>query len=243
MNNNNKLIIANWKMNSFYNNAVNFCKKIILNKKRIKNKFIICPPSIILFQLIKKFKNINFGAQDCHYNDLGAFTGDISPLMLKRIKCKYVIIGHSERRDYHNEDNKIIKKKILATIKNNLIPILCIGENLNIKKKNKTKSFLTKQLVSVLPKNNKKNIIIAYEPIWAIGSGKTPSLKDISDIHSHIKNTIIKFNSSYKKTNILYGGSVNKNNSYLFLKNNNIDGLLVGGASLNFNSFYSILKI
>ena len=243
MNNNDKLIIANWKMNLFYKNAFIFCKKIILNMKNIKNNFIICPPSILLSQLNITFKNINFGAQDCHYKNSGAFTGDISPLMLKKIKCKYVIIGHSERREYHHEDNKIIKEKIFAALKNNLIPIICIGENLNVKKRNATKGFISKQLNSVLPKNNKKKIIIAYEPIWAIGSGKTPSLEEISDLHIYIKKVIVNLNSSYKNTKILYGGSVNKKNSINFLKNINIDGLLVGGASLNFNSFYSILKI
>ena len=189
------------------------------------------------------FKKINFGAQDCHYSDLGAFTGDISPLMLKKINCKYVIIGHSERRMYHFENNLIIKKKIIATLKNNLTPIICIGENLDVKIKKNTKSFLSKQLTSVLPKTINKKIIIAYEPIWAIGSGKTPSLKEICDINAHIRKVINNLNSSYKNSYILYGGSVDKKNSTIFLKSENIDGLLVGGASLNFNKFLSILKI
>ena len=236
-----KLIVANWKMNFLYKNAFNFCKKILLKKKLIKNKFVICPPTTLILQLSSKFKGITFGAQDCHYEKLGAYTGDISALMLKDINCKHVIIGHSERRKYYFEDHIILKRKIESVINAGLIPIYCIGEDINIKRKDKTKNHLLSQLLNILPKKNKKKIIIAYEPIWSIGTGNTPTVNEIEDVNLYIKKIITKINLSYEKTSILYGGSVNKHNSLVFLDNKNIDGLLIGGASLNLNTFSSIL--
>ena len=236
-----KLIVANWKMNFLYKNAFNFCKKIFLKKKLIKNKFVICPPTTLILQLSSKFKGITFGAQDCHYEKLGAYTGDISALMLKDINCKHVIIGHSERRKYYFEDHIILKRKIESVINAGLIPIYCIGEDINIKRKDKTKNHLLRQLLNTLPKKNKNKIIIAYEPIWSIGTGNTPTVNEIEDVNLYIKKIITKINLSYEKTSILYGGSVNKHNSLVFLDNKNIDGLLIGGASLNLNTFSSIL--
>jgi len=240
--NKDKLIVANWKMNFLYKDAFKFCKKILSKKKLIKNNFVICPPTTIILQLSSKFREINFGAQDCHYEKSGSYTGDISAFMLKNINCKYVIIGHSERRKYHYEDHIILKKKMETVLNTSLIPIYCIGEDVNTKKKGNTKDYLLKQLLNVLPKKNKKKIIIAYEPIWAIGSGITPTIDEIWEINLYIKKIITKINLSYKKTAILYGGSVNKDNSLFFLKNNNIDGLLIGGTSLNYNAFSSILS-
>ena len=236
-----KLIVANWKMNFLYKNAFNFCKKILLKKKLIKNKFVICPPTTLILQLSSKFKGITFGAQDCHYEKFGAYTGDISALMLKDINCKHVIIGHSERRKYYFEDHIILKRKIESVINAGLIPIYCIGEDINIKRKDKTKNHLLSQLLNTLPKKNKKKIIIAYEPIWSIGTGNTPTVNEIEDVNLYIKKIITKINLSYEKTSILYGGSVNKHNSLVFLDNKNIDGLLIGGASLNLDTFSSIL--
>ena len=236
-----KLIVANWKMNFLYKNAFNFCKKILLKKKLIKNKFVICPPTTLILQLSSKFKGITFGAQDCHYEKLGAYTGDISALMLKDINCKHVIIGHSERRKYYFEDHIILKRKIESVINAGLIPIYCIGEDINIKRKDKTKNHLLSQLLNTLPKKNKNKIIIAYEPIWSIGTGNTPTVNEIEDVNLYIKKIITKINLSYEKTSILYGGSVNKHNSLVFLDSKNIDGLLIGGASLNLNTFSSIL--
>tara|TARA_Y100000590_G_scaffold468550_1_gene651680 strand:- start:377 stop:1105 length:729 start_codon:yes stop_codon:yes gene_type:complete len=239
--NKDKLIIANWKMNFFYKNASIFCKKLI-SKKNINCKFIICPPFPLILPLSSKYKKIDFGAQDCHFEKSGPYTGDVSVSMIKNINCKYVIIGHSERRQNHFEDGIVLKKKLQSVINENLTPIFCIGENIKIRKNGKTKNFLLNQLRKSLPKNNIKKIIIAYEPIWAIGTGKTPTIEEISDINIYIKKIISKINPSYNKTRILYGGSVNKRNAVDFLNNSNIDGLLVGGASLNFNSFYSILS-
>ena len=162
-------------------------------------------------------------------------------VMLKDINCKHVIIGHSERRKYYFEDHIILKRKIESVINAGLIPIYCIGEDINIKRKDKTKNHLLRQLLNTLPKKNKNKIIIAYEPIWSIGTGNTPTVNEIEDVNLYIKKIITKINLSYEKTSILYGGSVNKHNSLVFLDNKNIDGLLIGGASLNLNTFSSIL--
>ena len=239
-----KLIVANWKMNFFYKQAYNFCKKVISKKKQIKNNFIICPPSSLIFRLSNKFRQINFGAQDCSaVNEFGAYTGDINSKMLKDINCKYTLIGHSERRELYKEDESLISLKILSALKSNIKPILCVGENLNQKRRGDTKKILKYQLNKVLLKKKEfKKVIIAYEPVWAIGTGKTPSVEDISNTILYIKNILAKKSSIYKNVLVLYGGSVNTNNSKLFLDNINIDGLLVGGASLIFNSFFSMLK-
>ena len=239
-----KLIVANWKMNFFYKQAYNFCKKIISKKKQIKNNFIICPPSSLIFRLSNKFRQINFGAQDCSaVNEFGAYTGDINSKMLKDINCKYTLIGHSERRELYKEDESLISLKILSALKSNIKPILCVGENLNQKRRGDTKKILKYQLNKVLLKKKEfKKVIIAYEPVWGIGTGKTPSIEDISNTILYIKNVLAKKSSIYKNVLVLYGGSVNTNNSKLFLNNINIDGLLVGGASLIFNSFFSMLK-
>ena len=239
-----KLIVANWKMNFFYKQAYNFCKKIISKKKQIKNNFIICPPSSLIFRLSNRFRQINFGAQDCSaVNEFGAYTGDINSKMLKDINCKYTLIGHSERRELYKEDESLISLKILSALKSNIKPILCVGENLNQKRRGDTKKILKYQLNKVLLKKKEfKKVIIAYEPVWAIGTGKTPSVEDISNTILYIKDVLAKKSSIYKNVLVLYGGSVNTNNSKLFLNNINIDGLLVGGASLIFNSFFSMLK-
>ena len=240
-----KLIVANWKMNFFHKQANDFCKKIILKKRQIKNDFIICPPLSLIFLLSIKFKEIKFGAQDCFSGDKFApRTGDVSPGMLKDINCNYTLIGHSERRQFHHEDEVLIRLKILSALKSKLNPILCIGENISEKKAGITKKVLKYQLQKVLSPTKKdfKKIIIAYEPVWAIGTGKTPSIEEISKTIFYIKEIIFKISSIYKNTKVLYGGSVDINNSELFLNNVNIDGLLVGGASLNFNSFFSMLK-
>ena len=241
-----KIIIANWKMNFLLKNGKQFVKKILINKKIFKNKLIICPPTSIIYEISKqlKNKNIGLGAQDCHFEKFGAFTGNVSPLMLKDIGCKYVILGHSERRIYHFESNLIIKKKLLNAIEHNLKVILCIGEDSKTKKKNKTLDFLAKQIKETVPTKNLANkIIIAYEPIWSIGSGVTPNINDISNIHKFIKDKLIKINRFYRNTKILYGGSVNNKNAKKFLKINEIDGLLVGGASTKLNKLISILSI
>ena len=238
-----KYTIANWKMNGqkdsykLVKSISNYCQKM----KRKTSKVVICPPFTLLSELIKKEKKIKFGGQDCHYKSQGAYTGSISANMLKTINCQYVILGHSERRIYQKETAQELNLKIQSAIKSNLTVIYCIGEKLEeIKKRN---IILKKQLSSLPKKIDPKKIIIAYEPVWAIGTGKVPSLNDINKIHEkirHILSTLVSLRFS-KHVSILYGGSVNAVNSVDILNLDHVDGALVGGASLKSKEFCKII--
>ena len=238
-----KYTIANWKMNGqkdsykLVKSISNYCQKM----KRKTSKVVICPPFTLLSELIKKEKKIKFGGQDCHYKSAGAYTGSISANMLKTINCQYVILGHSERRIYQKETSQELNLKIQSAIKSNLTVIYCIGEKLEeIKKRN----MILKKQLSSLPKNiDPKKIIIAYEPVWAIGTGKIPSLDDINKIHEkirHILSNLVSLRFS-KHVSILYGGSVNAVNSVDILNLDHVDGALVGGASLKSKEFCKII--
>ena len=238
-----KYTIANWKMNGqkdsykLVKSISNYCQKM----KRKTSKVVICPPFTLLSELIKKEKKIKFGGQDCHYKSEGAYTGSISANMLKTINCQYVILGHSERRIYQKETSQELNLKIQSAIKSNLTVIYCIGEKLEeIKKRN---IILKKQLSSLPKKIDPKKIIIAYEPVWAIGTGKVPSLNDINKIHEKIRSILsnqvsLRFS---KHVSILYGGSVNAANSVDILNLDHVDGALVGGASLKSKEFCKII--
>lgn len=238
-----KYTIANWKMNGqkdsykLVKSISNYCQKM----KRKTSKVVICPPFTLLSELIKKEKKIKFGGQDCHYKSKGAYTGSISANMLKTINCQYVILGHSERRIYQKETSQELNLKIQSAIKSNLTVIYCIGEKLEeIKKRN---IILKKQLSSLPKKIDPKKIIIAYEPVWAIGTGKVPSLNDINKIHEkirHILSNLVSLRFS-KHVSILYGGSVNAVNSVDILNLDHVDGALVGGASLKSKEFCKII--
>jgi len=238
-----KYTIANWKMNGqkdsykLVKSISNYCQKM----KRKTSKVVICPPFTLLSELIKKEKKIKFGGQDCHYKSEGAYTGSISANMLKSINCQYVILGHSERRIYQKETSQELNLKIQSAIESNLTVIYCIGEKLEeIKKRN---IILKKQLSSLPKKIDPKKIIIAYEPVWAIGTGKVPSLNDINKIHEkirHILSNLVSLRFS-KHVSILYGGSVNAANSADILNLDHVDGALVGGASLKSKEFCKII--
>jgi len=238
-----KYTIANWKMNGqkdsykLVKSISNYCQKM----KRKTSKVVICPPFTLLSEFTKKEKNIKFGGQDCHYMSEGAYTGSISANMLKSINCQYVILGHSERRIYQKETSQELNLKIQSAIKSNLTVIYCIGEKLEeIKKRN---IILKKQLSSLPKKINPKKIIIAYEPVWAIGTGKVPSPNDINKIHEkirHILSNLVSLRFS-KHVSILYGGSVNAVNSVDILNLDHVDGALVGGASLKSKEFCKII--
>lgn len=192
---------------------------------KTKNTVILCPPYIYL----RKGENYILGAQNCFYENEGAYTGEISPKMLKDLGCKYVIIGHSERRNILNETDLEINKKFKACLLNNLKPVLCIGEKLGEDRK----EVLKKQLKEDLKGVKDKNIIIAYEPVWAIGTGKTPTSDDILDSFNFIKKII-------PESKVLYGGSVNSKNIQEIIQIT--DGVLVGGASVNKNEFLKMIK-
>ena len=238
-----KYTIANWKMNGL-NGAVKVVNSIdrhIKKTRHKKSKVVICPPFTLLTNFINAKTGIDFGGQDCHHLNEGAFTGCISAQMLKSAGCKYVIIGHSERREYQKETSKELNLKIDIANKYNLKIIYCIGEKLSeikIRKK-----ILISQLSSLPKKINIKNLIIAYEPVWAIGTGKTPTISEINSIHLEIRNLLSKKIGKSKSQNIsiLYGGSVNPSNASDILNLDQVDGALVGGASLKSKDFSKII--
>ena len=234
-----KIIIANWKLNGSeafvetYLNQINFKNYNNLNKS-----IIICPPLAYINQF-KYYGNLLLGAQDCSLYTEGAYTGEISSKILKNIGCEFCIIGHSERRNLFGEKDNVILKKVSNCLKEEIVPILCIGENLQQKNNNETKEILNFQINNNIPEEaNKSNMIIAYEPIWAIGTGKTPTLQEILEIHSFIKNEI-PISKDFK---ILYGGSVKSSNSKQILSLKNVDGILVGSSSIKVNEFNKIIE-
>ena len=239
------LFIANWKMFGTLNSLKSINKIIKISKKKDyrKAKIIYCPPYTLLDRFVRKIKNsnINVGAQNCHSENTGAFTGSVSASMIKSTGAKYVIIGHSENRN-NADDNRVINKKILIALLNNLQVILCFGETISEKKKNKTKFVLKNQLISALKNVRQKNkIIFAYEPVWSIGTGKVLNNKDLKKQFLYLK-TFIKSRFKIKKPILVYGGSVNNLNIINIKNIKEIDGFLVGGASTNSNKFVDIIK-
>ena len=233
--------IANWKMFGGLNSLNSLNKVAKFFKNFDKNKFIkiiYCPPSTLIRPMSKKLKNtrIDVGAQNCHENlTPGAFTGSINSLMLKNVGAKYVIIGHSENRQA-GENNKLINLKIRSALKSGLKVIFCIGETLKEKRKKTTKQILNNQIKSGLYKiKNKNNILIAYEPVWSIGSGLIPKIDELFHTIDFIK----KKCKNYK---VLYGGSVNSKNIIKLKSIDNIDGYLIGGSSQNPKKFIDIIK-
>ncbi len=233
--------IANWKMYGGLNSLNSLHKVIKFFKTFKKNKqikIIYCPPSTLIRPMSKKLNksNIEVGAQNCHENmSYGAFTGSINSIMLKSVGAKYVIIGHSENRQA-GENDKLINFKIKSAIKSGLKVIFCIGETLKEKRKKITKQVLNKQIKLGLNNiRNKKKIIIAYEPVWSIGTGLIPRLNDLLDTVSFIKKKTHNFK-------VLYGGSVNPKNVHELKTISNIDGFLIGGASQDSKKFIDIIK-
>ena len=232
--------IANWKMFGDLTTLNKLTKviKFVSKYKKKKLKLIYSPPATLIFVLSKIFKNtsIDISAQNCHQSiKHGPHTGQINSKMLRDAGARYVILGHSENRQL-GENDKLINLKIDSAIKNGLKVIFCIGETLKEKKKNITKKILAKQISHGLNKiSKKKNILIAYEPVWAIGSGKIPNQLELYETIKFIKSKI-------KGAKVLYGGSVNLKNINLLKKIDNIDGFLVGGASQNSKNFIDIIK-
>ena len=235
-------IIANWKMFGDLR-TLNSLDKVIKFSKNIKKnkiKLIYCPPSTLIRPLSKRLKKskIEVGAQNCHQShDYGPYTGQVNSRMLKNVGAKYVIIGHSENRQL-GEDDKLINIKIKNALRAGLKIILCIGETLREKRNKKTNEVLGKQIKNGLRSiKNKSNLIIAYEPIWSIGSGLIPKSEDLNKSINYIKSKFGK-----KSPKILYGGSVSSNNVEKLKIITDIDGFLVGGASQNSKKFIDIIK-
>jgi len=238
----NFLAIFNWKMNpSSLKEALFIASQNDIKTKNVE--VVVCPPFIFLSDIKKSIQNIKVGAQNCFFENQGSFTGETSPLMLKNLKIEYVILGHCERRLYFGETDEIISKKIKAVEVNGIYPILCVGENQKEKEKNLTFKVLKKQLQPIL-KIQRKPIIVAYEPVWAVGGNKPEEPSEIKKI----KNFIYDFTERYgkiknKDIKILYGGTVNDKNIKTIMEKGNVDGVLVGRASLYPKQSLKIIKI
>jgi triosephosphate isomerase len=243
-----KVVAANWKM---YKNPeectaflYNFLK--ILPQKNQKHVFIF-PPTVCL-QTVEDYLNeanadLLTGAQNCHFEDEGAFTGETSSKTLKEMGTNSVLIGHSERRQYFKEDNEFLAKKIKAVQNHNLIPMYCIGETLEQRKSNKTFDVLKEQLTIGLKHFDRKgSLIVAYEPVWAIGTGEVATPEQAQEAHEFIRKTLLEL-TNMNSHKILYGGSVKAENAQELISQKDIDGFLVGGASLKAESFAQICQI
>jgi triosephosphate isomerase len=246
-----KVIAGNWKMNYNLHQSINFIESLkseILKKER-NCDIIICPNYIALSEAYRIIVNtpIKLGAQNIYFEENGAFTGETSADMVKSAGCEYVILGHSERRTIFNESDEIINLKIKQALKHRLKPIFCVGETLDEREKNLTKSVVKYQIENGLKNINYDeilNIIIAYEPVWAIGTGKNATPEQAEEVHYFIRDLIKeKYSSDISdKIIIQYGGSVKPENSRDLLSQENIDGALVGGACLKVDTFIQIIE-
>ncbi len=241
-----KIIIANWKMQLSFKDSLILAKELKKKIKNPKNDTVICPGFLAIAPIVDILQggDLLLGAQNCALKNRGALTGETSPATLNELGVKYVIIGHSERRLILKEDPDLINAKTKAALAAKLIPIICVGETLNERELGQTKKVLLAQVKSALKEVNIKNssgIIIAYEPLWAIGTGEPIIPFEAEAIHIFLKAEAAKILG--KKIRVVYGGSVNGSNAAQFLQEKNIDGLLIGSASLNVQEFASIVKL
>ena len=244
-----KIIIANWKMQLSLKESLELAKQCSKKIKGDRNTVALCPNFLVLPFVgpILKGTKISLGAQDSAMADKGAYTGEVSPLNLKAVGVKHVILGHSERREHLHENSAIINLKVKAALDNGLVPVLCIGEKLSVRKAGETEEFLSQQLVHALKGVKIKkasDLIIADEPVWAISTNKNAkpmSAIEADKIHQFIKAKAQKILKV--KVSVLYGGSTNSSNAKEYLSQSNIDGLLIGGASLNIKDFSYICSL
>ena len=244
-----KIIAGNWKMNMLPNEAINFIEELTPLVKNTKNEVIICVPYIDLFYTLLHVQgtNIKVGAQNMHWEEKGAYTGEVSAPMLKSIGVEYVIIGHSERRQYFAETDETVNKKIKSALKYNLKPIVCVGETLEQREEGITENIIANQIKKAfegISKENLNNIIIAYEPIWAIGTGKTATKEQANETIKQIRNELAKNYGKNEVENVIiqYGGSVKPENAKELFEMSDIDGGLIGGASLKAKEFSQIVN-
>jgi len=244
------IIAGNWKMNKSLSEAIKLVSELKseLDGKTINSEVIVAPPFMALEAVnsLISNSNIQLAAQNMHPEESGAFTGEISASMLKSVGCKYVILGHSERREIFNESDEFINEKVKQAFANDLTPILCCGESLEQRENGTTFSVIEKQIrvgLKDLSDNQIERIIIAYEPIWAIGTGRTASPEQAQEVHTFIRKLIGQLSSNEIADNITiqYGGSVKPENSKELLSKPDIDGALVGGACLKADSFRDIV--
>ena len=245
------LVVGNWKMHGSQAECQELARGIAtsIRGKQPLIELALAPPFTAL-EIVKKVigkKQIGLAAQDCHWEDRGAFTGEVSPAMLKDLGCDFVILGHSERRHILNETDSMVSKKLLAALRNDLRPILCVGETLAERESGRTATVIGRQLrvaLKGLDKNDMKNLEIAYEPVWAIGTGRNATPEQIARVHKRIRQfvTTALGNRNGNAIRILYGGSVKSENAAGILETPGVNGLLVGGASLKAETFVPIIN-
>lgn len=237
-------MIGNWKMNQTLTQVEEFFSQLELSNNQ--NNFWIAPQTLHISKTLQlgQQKGVLIGAQNCSDQDYGAFTGENSTDSLMEIGCHFTLIGHSERRTYYNESNDFINRKVLKAIEKGLVPVLCIGETLEQRESAQTDTVVLDQLKSGLKTvslNNESELIVAYEPVWAIGTGKTATPEQAGDVHNKIRAFLVEsFGEIGEDISILYGGSVKPNNVNELLAQKNINGGLVGGASLDAKSFSAL---
>lgn len=245
-----KIIAGNWKMNLDYAESRLLIQNIAKQDEDFnKQAEIVVFPSMpylsVFYELIKDIDWLHLGSQNCYYEKSGAYTGETSAVQLKSLGVKYCLVGHSERRDYFSEDNALLAKKIKALLEEGVTPIFCCGEQLQVREANVYKEFVMKQVEESLfdlPAQDLAKVVIAYEPVWAIGTGKTATAQQAQEIHQLIRNRIAKDfgDKTANEMSILYGGSMKPENARELLAQKDIDGGLIGGASLNADTFAQI---
>ena len=241
------LIAGNWKMNGLISDSMSLAKEVASNVKKLKPnaEVLVCPPFTLLTTVKKALRGskVKLGAQDCHIEEKGAHTGDVSPYMLKDAGCDYVILGHSERRTDHKESSTLVRQKAKAALKAGLKVIICVGETLAEREDGKAFEVTEKQIRTSVPSEaTAANTVIAYEPVWAIGTGKTATAAQAEEIHACIRNVIeAKFGAQVADDmTILYGGSCKPSNAKELFAEKDIDGGLIGGAALKAEDFLGI---
>ena len=241
-----KLIAGNWKMNGLKADALALVGDLA---KRLESvgpvgfDMLVCPPFTVLATVADALKGsaLAVGGQDCHVKESGAHTGDISPVMLKDAGCGYVIVGHSERRQDHGETDELIAKKAASGHAQGLVAIICVGETEAERDAGKANAVVSAQLTGSIPVSaTAENTVIAYEPVWAIGTGRTPTPADVADMHNHIRAELAGRIAAPEAVRVLYGGSVKPSNAAELMAVDNVDGALVGGASLKADDFWAI---
>lgn len=244
------VVAGNWKMYKTISEARELTAEIVSQAAGLSGASLILIPPFTAIQEVKKTtgdSRVRVGGQDLFWEEEGAFTGEISPCQLKEAGCDFVLVGHSERRQIFGETDETVRKKVLAALRHDLIPIVCLGENLEERKNGQTLNKIKNQLENSLfglPEEEFKRVILAYEPIWAIGTGQNATPEQAEEVHGYIRQLIAdRYGKSLSACAIiLYGGSVKPANAFSLIKEKDVDGFLVGGASLNAGSFLGIVR-
>ncbi len=247
------IIAGNWKMFKTVGEAVNFVSELAVRVAGIKGvEMVVCPPftalAAVAGQLRDQGAGIALGAQNMYWEDEGAYTGEVAPGMLKEIGCRYVILGHSERRQYFGETDAVVNKKVHAALAHELIPIVCVGERLEERESGNTEEVVRRQvegsLAELTARQAAAGLVVAYEPVWAIGTGRTASAADAQQVNKFIRGLLRNLfgEAAAQAVRIQYGGSVKPGNTAELMAQPDIDGALVGGASLEVDSFTDIIK-